>query len=465
MKDKTVCHPFVQNMRKFAAEEQLLPEGSTVCCALSGGADSVALLLGMLALRKTLSLKLTAVHVNHHLRGEESDRDQCFCEALCHRLHVPLHIHHCDVEGERRVHGGSVETAARECRYRCFEKEEGLIATAHTASDNLETILQRLVRGTGLHGLTGIPVRRDRYIRPMLFAVRDEVETFLRDSGQDYVTDSSNETDVYTRNRIRRRIVPLLQELNPSAEKTALQMCRSLRKDDRFLEEETDKIWERHFQPPSGLHDLSQIPDSLRVRCMTKLLRRCGLSADARMLQDMEALLEKGGRCQLSRGWMCRVSRDALLLEKASSGEPEVRKIPLKIGRNRLYEGFFLDAEVICEKNTVNHFIIDEKFTIPVLDCDKIKGNVTLRSRVPGDRIQPAGRDFTVSVKKRIQEEIPLHRRQTLHFLEDEAGTIFAEGIGAAHRVKAVPGETQRLLIIRIGMDAEECSFDHDEKE
>ena len=463
--NKVSLHPFVQRMRKFAAEEQLLPEGAAVCCALSGGADSAALLLGLLALKKPLSLRLTAVHVNHHLRGEESDRDQCFCEALCRRLNVSLHIHHCDVEGERRSQGGSVETAARTCRYRCFEKEEGLIATAHTASDNLETILQRLARGTGLHGLIGIPVRRDRYIRPMLFAARNEVEAFLRDSGQDYVTDSSNETDDYTRNRIRHRIVPLLQELNPSAEKMAFQMCRSLRRDERFLEEETEKIWQKHFQPPSGLHDLSQIPDSLRVRCMIRLLRRCGLSADGRMLQDMEALLKKGGRCQLSCGWMCRVSRDALLLERASSGASEVQKIPLRIGRNRLYEGFFLDAEVICEKNAVNHFIIDEKFTNPVLDCDKIKGNVKLRSRVPGDRIQPAGRDFTVSVKKRIQEEIPLHRRQTLHFLEDEAGTIFAEGIGAAHRVRAVPGETQRLLIIRIGMDAEECSSDHDEKE
>jgi tRNA(Ile)-lysidine synthase len=122
---------FLRRMQDFITEEQLLMPNSTVCCALSGGADSVALLLGMLSLRDVFSLTVTAVHINHHLRGAESDRDAQFCAALCQRLHVPLHIRHCDVKARQASTGGSIETVARECRYEIFAAETGLLATAH----------------------------------------------------------------------------------------------------------------------------------------------------------------------------------------------------------------------------------------------------------------------------------------------------------------------------------------------
>ncbi len=463
MKDDYITLSFVQDMKRFMNEEELIPEGSTVCCALSGGADSVALLMGMLILKKEFSLNVTAVHVNHGLRGAESDRDEQFCRDLCRRLGVPLHVHHCDVEEFRKEYGFSVETAARECRYHCFEKEDGLIATAHTASDNLETIVQRLARGTGLHGLTGIPVRRGRFVRPMLFAERPRVEEFLRTVEQDYVTDSSNESNDYTRNRIRHNIVPLLQEMNPSVEQTILRMTRTLRNDHRHLENEAEQAFCTRFREPARLKGLSELTPAIRVRCIIRLLELHGISYDAKLLYKLERLAEKGGRLQLNQLYGCRASRDEMVLTRCE--EPQsMRSAPMKMGIQSIYEGYCVEISLIYGKKYAKDFIIDRKFTNHLLDYDKIKGNVILRSRMSGDRMQLAGRDFTVSIKKRIQEEIPLHRRSTLHFLADEEGTIFAEGIGIADRVKPVAGETERLLVVQV-MQMEKKPLMNHEKE
>ncbi|MGN0584993.1 MAG: tRNA lysidine(34) synthetase TilS [Ruminococcus sp.] len=446
---------FITRMERFIAEEQLLPEGGKVCCGLSGGADSVALLLGMLDVSGRFGIEVSAVHVNHCLRGDESDGDERFCRELCERLGVPLHVHRCDVKAYRESHGGSLETAARECRYAAFEKEEGLIATAHTASDNLETIIQRLARGTGLHGLCGIPVKRNRFIRPLLFAARQDVEEFLSEKGQDFVTDSSNNSDDYTRNRIRHNIVPLLQELNPSVERTVFSMCRSLRTDDDFFEEECTAAFREHFREPFCLKGVSDIPKAVRVRCESMLLEKCGISADSRKLHDIEKTLETGGRCHIAGDFDCLISKNELVLRKKSDKPHEPFSIPLKIGRQSVFPGISFNTQLLTKKNEINECIINENFTNRLLDYDKIKGCIILRSRKPGDRIKLAGRDFTVLIKKRIQEVVPLSERSVLHFLEDEEGTIFAEKIGIAERVKPAVNETERLLVVSIIRDDE----------
>lgn len=453
MSSRNTESSFINRMRRFIREEELLTAGCTVCCALSGGADSVALLFGILAAAGEYDARVTAVHVNHHLRGEESNRDEQFCRDLCKRLGVRLHVHHCDVMGYRDEQGGSVETAARECRYEAFSKEEGLIATAHTASDNLETILQRIARGTGLHGLCGIPVRRSRFIRPLLFASRQDVEEFLSELGESYVTDSSNESDDYTRNRIRHHIVPLLRELNPSVERTAANMCRALRRDDSYFEAEAEAFFCRHFREPACLRKLSEIPEAVRVRCMARLLELHGISYDARMLEEMESLVGSGGRCHLAGDYDCLVSHDEMVLTFKEDNLKNTPSTELLTGSQSIYEGYTLTSRIISEENEVEAYIIDKNFTNCLLDYDKIKGCVTLRGRIPGDRIQLAGRNFTTSVKKRIQEDIPLHRRKTLHFLEDEEGTIYAEGIGIADRVKPEAGVTKRLLMVNVTRD------------
>ena len=210
---------------------RMVAPGDQVVCAVSGGADSVALLFALYLLREKLGICVSAVHFNHGLRGEESDRDEAFVEKLCHRLDVPLTVGRAAVKPGKK----GLEAAAREARYRFFSTLSGKIATAHTADDNAETVLMHMVRGTGLKGLGGIAPIRGPFIRPMLGITRQEVLAFLEEYRLQYVTDSSNESDCFLRNRLRHHVMPLLKQENPRLCRNMSAMAQRLREDEEAL--------------------------------------------------------------------------------------------------------------------------------------------------------------------------------------------------------------------------------------
>ena len=219
-------------MNRLIDEYDMLPPGCTVVCAVSGGADSVCMLHVLLSLRNTLGITVEAAHFNHQLRGEESDRDEAFVRTRCAELGVVLHVDNGDVRARAAKTHESVEEAARALRYTFFSSLPGLIATAHTQDDNLETVLLNLTRGTGLAGLCGIPPRRERFIRPMLAVSRAEIEAYLAQNGLSHVTDSTNFLPDARRNRLRQSVIPLLKAENPSLCETAFRMCRLLEADE-----------------------------------------------------------------------------------------------------------------------------------------------------------------------------------------------------------------------------------------
>ena len=223
MKDKVLS---------WMREQRMTAPGDTVICAVSGGADSVCMLHVLLSLRTALGITVEAVHFNHHLRGAESDRDEAFVRALCAKLDVALHIGNGDVRARATKRHESVEEAARALRYAFFASLPGLIATAHTQDDNLETVLLNLTRGTGLAGLCGIPPKRKSFIRPMLAVSRTEIEAYLEQNGLSHVTDSTNFLPDARRNRLRQSVIPLLKAENPSLCETAFRMCRLLEADE-----------------------------------------------------------------------------------------------------------------------------------------------------------------------------------------------------------------------------------------
>ena len=248
---------FVDQVRHFAHHHQLFTPRGKYIIALSGGADSVSLLLVLKHLESELGITLEAAHCNFHLRGDESLRDEQFCQQLCRRLHVPLHLVHFDTHAYADLHHVSIEMAARDLRYAYFEQlrrdiHAHDICVAHHRDDSVETLLLNLVRGTGLRGLRGIQPRNAHIIRPLLSHSRQQIEQYLDALGESYVTDSTNLHNDVKRNKIRLNVIPLLRELNPSASQsifeTSLRVTEALKVFDEAIQRSIADV----TTPPSG---------------------------------------------------------------------------------------------------------------------------------------------------------------------------------------------------------------------
>lgn len=277
----------------------MLHSGDCAAVALSGGADSVSLLYALKELERPLGITLSAVHINHCLRGEESDGDERFCRELCERLGVALKVYRIDVLSLREKHE-SVEECARRARYGAFSQtlnELGgrtFIATAHNAGDSAETMLINLMRGTGLKGLCGVPPVRGRFVRPLIYCTRAMVEDYLRSMGQEWVTDSTNLSDDYTRNRVRHIIIPEMERINGAFFTAVTRAQDSLREDSDFL----TALAERELEAARSGRGwnaaaLAALPAPLRSRAVRKILADGGIEPSALRINTAISLLEK----------------------------------------------------------------------------------------------------------------------------------------------------------------------------
>lgn len=436
----------LKKIKEFMAEYDMTNAGDTVVCGLSGGADSVSLLLAMRILSGELGIAVEAIHVNHCLRNDESDRDESFCRELCNRLNVPFIAVSCDVRRFAEENSLSIEDAARRMRYSVFREYSAgkKIATAHNADDNLETVILNLTRGTALKGLSGIPPVRNGIIRPLLTVSRREIEEFLTSHGQNYVTDSTNLTEDYTRNKIRHRIIPVMRELNSSITATSVTTLAGLRSENELIEAQVTAAEEKCLND-GVFRGLGEYPEVIRRRCISRMLSKNGLPVSYKRLADCDRILLNGGKLDLSGDRYFVSDRSSAGLRTIVPNSGEVVSKPLVIGENSIFSGVRLVCEVMECDNCLKIEDVNKKLTFYLLDCDKIKGEAVVRSRKYGDRIKLSGRNFTSSVKKLINEKVPTDIRPTLHFIEDEEGTIMAEGIGTAQR--AIPDENSRKIL------------------
>ena len=433
-------HP-LKAVRQFLLDQNLCHQKIT--CALSGGADSVCLLLCLLDLAQKLDLQISAVHIQHHLRGAESLRDEQFCRALCADLHIPLHIFPVNVHAYQQAHTCSEETAARECRYEAFAKIPGWIATAHTASDNLETILFRIARGTGLKGLCGIPPIRGKYIRPLLHVTRAEIESFLHQKQMDFVTDSTNLTDAYQRNFIRHQIIPLIKHIQPDPESSIIRMTELLTQEQDFLDQTAKAAYAEHVQPDGSLKDLHLLHPAIQRRCIGMLLLSYQIPADYAHVESVRKILDSGGKMELIRGQLtAHVSHHVLYLQQIFS----VPELPLMPGDVSLYPGMILHAEFCSDGTDLKN----------MLDYDKIHGKLVLHGRKPGLYFRPVGAAHTISIKKWLQQE-PLSQRNHKHFLSDDDGLLWVQGLGTAARA-AVSPQSEHILFLHVHASNTECT-------
>ncbi len=402
----------LNKLQAFVRRQKLLEPGDRVFCAVSGGADSVALLFALYLLRESLGIKLEAAHFNHRLRGEESDRDEAFVQALCHRFDIPLS------QGGGRVTPGpkGLEAAAREARYAFFDTLPGKIATAHTADDNAETVLLHLIRGTSLKGLGGIRPRRGRIIRPLLTVTRQEILDFLKEYHLSFVNDSSNDTDAFLRNRIRHHVMPLLRRENPRIGENLSAMALLLRQDEQALQEQ---ILTGEKLPISALR--AQSP-SVRRRSLAVFLERCGVpEPELRHIRLAEAVAfsdNPSARADFPGGTV--IGADGGYLRRLD-GQLPLEEIPLpREGNVELPQ---IGIRVIC---TPTEDVVRERNCFSV--CPQ--GPMVLRCRRSGDRIRLAG--GTKSLKKLfIDQKIPQSRRLQIPVIADGAGILGVMDFGA----------------------------------
>lgn len=390
-------------LRKTLLAYDMVRKGDCVTCAVSGGADSMALLWAMYLLKEPLGIDLRAAHFNHGLRGEESDRDEAFVRDFCDRFDIPLTVG----RGEVRPGKKGLEAAARDARYAFFQTLPGKIATAHTADDNAETVLMHLVRGTGLKGLGGIAPVRGPFIRPMLDVTRQTVLAFLEEYHIGYVTDSSNDTDAFLRNRLRHHVVPLLKQENPALAENISAMSQRLREDEQALSVTAD------FADGLEVNALLTMPAAMQNRMVAAFLKHYGVKepeAEHIALVKTLALSDKpSARASLPGNvTVCRRYDRLVCTELKNAPAPGVV--------DPCGETAFGDVHVACSTAEAGLRVR------PV-------GKMIVRSRMAGDAMRlPGG---TKSIKKLfIDRKIPADRRALVAVVADEQGVLAVEGFG-----------------------------------
>ena len=414
----------LNKLTAFVRQQDMIRPGDTVICAVSGGADSVALLFALYLLKEKLAIRLEAAHFNHHLRGEESLRDAAFVRDFCSRYEIPLHLG----EGEIRPGKKGLEAAAREARYAFLNGLDGKIATAHTADDNAETLLLHLIRGTGLKGLGGITPVSGKIIRPMLTVTREDVEAFLNEYYVNHIEDSSNASDVFLRNRIRHHVMPLLKNENPRLAENLSAMALRLREDEAFLSAAAN------YEILPTVETLKTMPRAQRSRVLERFLKDSGVTEpEETHIALAEALVfsqRPSARASFPGGVTVSRNYDRLeAVRPASSLEPRV-----------LEEGCDLPELNLRVSCTPAQEIVNTEDTFTV----KTEGTVVIRSRKSGDSIRlPGG---TKSLKKLfIDRKIPAALRPQIPVVADDCGVLGVYGIGV--NLDRIAGELPAVAI------------------
>lgn len=404
----------------FMDKYGMLDGADMLLCAVSGGADSVCLLHAMLS----LGLKVKALHFNHLLRGEESDRDEQFVRRLCAGLGVELICGRGDVNEYAAGHRMGTEEAARVLRYRFFEscasRHDGCrVATAHNADDNAETMIMNLTRGAGLSGLTGIPPVRGIYIRPLLCVSRSVIERYLDENGLEHIEDSTNADDGCTRNRIRHHVMPVLRQINPDLARAVSTAAELLREDEKFLEASAAEYAREERLPAEGL------PYPIASRAVRLIAERRGARLSKTHV-DSVLSLPSGGEISLPGGVKAARSFDAIYFpqERPSAPQPAVLEwngwVPFGSEGTEVFWG---------ERNKSGK--INELFSFFSFKKEEICGKITVRPRMEGDSITLGKRKVTKTLKKLfIEMKIPAEERCLVPVVADERGVLAVGGVG-----------------------------------
>lgn len=452
-------------------EYGLIEEEDNIVLGLSGGPDSMALLYVLIEIKKKISFNLFLAHVNHGVRGDEALKDEEFVKMTAKRLKLPYFSTRVDMIGEAKKEGISAEEAGRKLRYGFFERilkkqGKGKIAVAHNKKDQAETLLMRIMRGTGIDGLKGMDFQTGNIIRPMLDIDRWEIEKYIEDKKIETVLDKTNLETIYTRNKVRLELIPYIEEnFNPNIVDTLFRLSENAALDSKFLDEFTDNRYKKivtkrdkefiTFKYESFKNEDIPIKRRIIRKAILDLTHTLQGIEDVHVTSIIELFYKKetGKMINLPNSIIAKVAYDDLIIEKVKKESTRENKNnnllqDLKLGNNILDDyAIELDLDIIEKRD------VDLKRTSPnkkYFDYDKIVGKISVRNRKDGDRFSPFGMRGTKKLKDYfIDEKIPRDLRDKIPLLVDENNIIWVIGYRASEIYK-VDKDTTRVLKVHI---------------
>lgn len=456
---------FITDVRAYIDLHHMLPRGTTVLVAVSGGPDSMALLTILHQLQTVYDLCLIVVHVDHQLRGLESERDARFVRQQAARLGLPCRVVAVEVKHFRIRSGLSPQHAARDVRYGALatlQQELGAerVALGHIADDQTETVLMRILRGTGPSGLVGMPPMRLPYIRPLLSVRRQLLVDFLQQEGVPWVQDSANVKRIYQRNRIRLDVLPVLRQYNPQIDQRLYELTEMMAAEHRLLDQQVD-VWYDHVVNPQSSqrlllnsHTYTQAPLAIQRRLLRRLIDHYidpSTAVSFYHIERFRLLLTQGKlgqRLTLPRQWLVERLRDRALmwchLSPTGEAQHDLQALTLSVPGRVIIEA--LDAEVTAEILNAVPSPLAPGRDVVYIDAASIQTPLTLCTRWPGARFHPLGAPGHKKLKSFfIDKKIPRAERERIPLVVSGAEIVWVAGYQLGDRFRIRP-ETQRAV-------------------
>lgn len=444
-----------EKAKKAISEYNMLEKGSKVIVGLSGGADSVCLLHFLNSIKEEYSLELVAAHINHGIRGEEASCDAEFSKEFAKSLNVDFRLLEVDCVKEAKDNKETVEEAGRRLRYEFFNSlandEKSVIATAHNSNDNMETVIFNISRGASINGAKGIQPKRENIIRPLIFCTREEIESYCEENSLKYVTDSTNLSDAYTRNRIRHLVIPELEKVNSGAVDAFSRFSESVRLDIDYLDSVTndayDKVKLEEFS--FDVNSLNDLHPAIKNRVLFKALNEfSNENPESKKLEAISDCIKENSKIQLYKNCYCECKNGVLKFFDNGNTKTEVFSENIEL-TEKLFDvsfgNYVLKSENYPEiSQKVNDLLLDN-----LIDCDTIYGNLSLRTRQSGDSITLRKRRVTKTLKKLfIEENIPKEERNFIPVLSDDKGVVWVFGFGVNKR-NSVTEKTKNVILVK----------------
>ncbi|MEE0266050.1 MAG: tRNA lysidine(34) synthetase TilS [Acutalibacteraceae bacterium] len=435
----------------------MINHGDSIVVGVSGGADSMCLLHFLVSIQKEYALNITVAHINHNLRGEEALRDQHFVEAECEKSGVECRVLSADINEISAKTGEGSEECGRRIRYEFFSQlssENGKIATAHTLSDNAETILFNMVRGSGLKGLVGIPKVRGNIIRPVIDITRQQVEAYCTENNISYITDSSNLTDDYSRNKIRNNVVPVLKDINPTFEQAFSRLSQIVSEQLGTVNSAANKLL-HSSKVKNGYSCEKLLCEDIAVvkQAVINILQSVGCTnyQEKHISLICNIIRDKHGAVQLSNEFTAVSNQGVFRVYKNSQNNKTENEILLFKEKNEfVINNQKITVEIITKQGFDEIVKIHNLLVKNAVDYDIIPCDTQIRTRMPKDTFKPYGRGITKTLKKLfIEARIPAEKRSLLPVIASENRVLWVSGFGAAQDC-AVTEKTKNVAIIRV---------------